>query len=205
MTSGAKPWDIHPDLTEERLSTIASLLYATRNAEIKNTREPYRVPWGLGCMAYNRCCAAIIDAEKRYDWLRVLDYSNALVFSIGAPPVRFSKGDPDHHSTRVLARRHAELTQLDLLGFSQEQSIAVWRFLIDTDIKGFATKIHFVGFTETDNIVSQWQWRPTDLVVPLRDELRKRRKPTKTLGKPLVKPKSEGGQDDKDRGEDFSA
>ncbi|MCB1736911.1 MAG: hypothetical protein KDI42_02195 [Gammaproteobacteria bacterium] len=195
ISTSRTPWDIHPDLTEDRLAIVARILAETRNEEVKRTVDPHAVAWGLGCMAFNRCKVAIERAEFMHGtWLRVLDHSNGLVFTIGEVPARFLKGDPDHPNPKALAVRHAEVRQMHFAEFDSPE-VHLWRFLIDTDVNGRAIKVHFVGLSETGSTVSHWEWTYREAVVPITRSAKARGEALK-LGRPAVKPK-QGGKDDR--------
>ena len=143
------PWEYHPDLTEERILAIASLIAAARNTALELFDERAGDDgWTLGCRAFQFARAQILRAadNDEYDWLDILDRSRRLVFKIGGVPVRIFRGEADEPTDRTLRQSYDELRQLSFI-FEMEddgRSLA-YRFAVETDIDGTLLAIKFVG------------------------------------------------------------
>ncbi len=151
------PWDVHPDLTEERLTIIGQLLFRARsNAVLRYNEDIGDDGWTLGCSAFQFCRFEIIKAalSGEYPWLTVTDQSKHLIFHVGAVPVRFYRGESDDPTKRTLAQSFPEFEQL-LLIFPDDDSRQnlVYRFAVETDIDGSVLEIKFVGLRGPDPLL----------------------------------------------------
>ncbi|MCD2325313.1 hypothetical protein LQ953_14925 [Sphingomonas sp. IC-56] len=143
------PWDIHSDLTEERLVKVAGLIRRGREDALDRHNEDIGDDnWLLGCSAYRFGCFRIDQAAETeaYPWLVVLNPSLEFVFQIGAYPVRFFRDDADEPSMRGRARAHAELDQMHLALPTSEDTALTCRFVVNTDGAGSVLAIKFVAF-----------------------------------------------------------
>jgi len=116
--AGAKlPWELHPALTEERLSACARLL-ARGRADAVALGKPWDGDdaWSIGCRAYSFSRNRLRQAAEggRYPWLGVLDETHHFVFLIDGEPVRFFRGDAEEPSKRTLRQQESEAQQLAL-------------------------------------------------------------------------------------------
>lgn len=150
------PWELHPDLTEDRLRYVAETIRRVRNTTI-DAIEAERVPWGAGCLIYDRTRAEISQQAMTNDWLSILDGSMCFVFKIGSVPVRFYKGPPEEPTDRTLADHNPELDQLSL-AFGEKGKDVRWRYAVETDIDGKVLKVSFVGIDEFRVVRSQWDY-----------------------------------------------
>ena len=143
------PWEIHPDLTQDRLVAVAQLLRLARNDALDrfdpNIGDDV---WTLGCCAFQYGCHRISEASSSglHPWLTVQDASKQFVFRIGAVPARFYRGSPDEPTPRTLNQSYPELRQLTL-SFPQEavERNFAYRFAVETDIDGMVLSISFVA------------------------------------------------------------
>ncbi|GAA2877255.1 hypothetical protein GGQ99_000163 [Aminobacter niigataensis] len=146
--TGVLPWEMHPDLTEDRLAKVAELICRGRNdAVLWQNEEIGDDSWVLGCRAFQACRHQIISAEANGDfpWLSVADNSKHLVFSIGAVPVRFYRGLAEEPTSRTMRQSFPELQQMSMLFPGEEAGQLLYRFAVETDIDGTVTSIKFVG------------------------------------------------------------
>jgi hypothetical protein len=142
------PWDIHPDLTEERLVKVAGLIRRGREDAVDRHDESIGDNnWLLGCSAYQFGCFQIGKAAGTdgYQWLKVINPSLEFVFQVGEYPIRFYRDDAEELSMRGRARAHAELDQLSL-AFPARETAPACRFVINTDGEGSLLAVKFVGF-----------------------------------------------------------
>lgn len=143
------PWEYHPDLTEERIVVVARMIIDGRQAAVELFDEQAGDDgWTLGCRAFQFGRARILRAADAgaYDWLRVIDRSLQLIFTIGEVPVRIYRGEAEEPTARTMRQSHSELRQL---GFSfdelDEGRELAFRFAVETDIDGGALAVKFVG------------------------------------------------------------
>jgi len=157
-----KPWLKYPELTEERLAILASLIRDVRET-LALLHEPKKGdrPWSFGCRAYDRTCFAIEEASKVHDWLTILpDKEKPLrfAFAIGHMPLRFYKGDPDDPPSRYLAVSYMEIHQRQqALDFGLPIAVdGIIRIAVETDSAGRALRVSIVemdGSNVTDTYV----------------------------------------------------
>jgi hypothetical protein len=147
------PWDIHPDLTAERIALVARLLAKGRDDAV-DRHEPTVGDngWTLGCKAYAYGKYQIIqaDAEQGEDdhWLGIIDAGALFTFRIGSIPVRFYQGSPDEPHHRTLRQCYEELRQLSLaLNDQPDYANLAYRFAIEPSPDGTAEHIVFIGTT----------------------------------------------------------
>ncbi|MGA0604674.1 hypothetical protein ACO2Q0_01630 [Phenylobacterium sp. VNQ135] len=141
------PWEVHPDLTKDRLVHIGQLIAKGRHdAVLFQNEEIGDDTWVLGCRAFQATRHQILTAAASEDfpWLEIIDSSKHLVFKIGAVPVRFYKGAPEEPTVRTLRQTYPELSQLGLI-FGDEREHLVYRFAVETDFDGTVAAIKFVG------------------------------------------------------------
>jgi hypothetical protein len=162
------PWDIHPDLTKDRIMTVGRLLRHARNDALDRfDLEIGDDAWTLGCCAFQYSCHRITRSALSgdYPWLAIEDDSKRYVFRIGAVPVRFYKGAPDEPTARTLNQSFPELRQLSMV-FPQEavERNFAYRFAVETDADGMVLSISFVALLG-DAPVLRWD-------IPLEAEVR---------------------------------
>ena len=196
------PWDIHPDLTAERLQFIGGLLLKGRDDALER-HEPSIGDngWTLGCRSYafsqHQISAAAGSPEN--PWLKVIDPSSRFVFQIGAVPVRIYSGDAEEPHDRTLRQGLAELRQLSF-AFTEKPDLGqlVYRFAIETAFDGTIAQIVFVGTTGT-TIGCFW---PVPLVRPATvvSVVGEKREEGVELGAPPVGSPADGIKDDADKG-----
>ena len=147
------PWEIHPDLTSERLEFLARLIHSVRTDAV-DAHDPEKgdTAWGLGCRAHERTLFAIVNAAAGIasGWLRVIEPGLHFVFAIGAVPVRFYRGEAEHPPAKSLRRNYPEIqaaqTSFSLPGFttpaSEETAVEyLWRIAIETDVEGAVDRV----------------------------------------------------------------
>lgn len=133
----AKPWELVPSLTDEKLRTLADILMATRHEALRDHNPGSGdTGWGLGCRVYERSCHAIAQASEQWDWLEVLDHPLHFVFTVDGIPLRFGRGDPDDPNPRLL-RRGANEQEAQQLAFEFADDPGLiewrWRLILETD------------------------------------------------------------------------
>lgn len=153
------PWEYHPDLTQERLCFVASLIVDGRHSALERYDEAAGDNgWTHGCRAFqfgrHRILKAIDSGE--HPWLTAIDRTLQLIFKIGEVPVRIYKGLPDEPTNRTLRQSFGELRQLGLLfATADEGRDLAYRFAIETDLDGSVIAVNFVGL-HGDTAVLNW-------------------------------------------------
>lgn len=154
------PWEVHPDLTQDRLEFLARIIRSVR-ADALEAHEPDKgdTAWGLGSRAHERTLFAIANAGAGIasDWLRVIEPGLHFVFAIGAVPIRFYRGEADHPPSRSLRRNYPEIqaaqtSMFAFPGFASSATAAahgyVWRLAIETDVEGMVDRVVLVEVAE---------------------------------------------------------
>lgn len=152
MTTKTYPWDYHRDLTEERLVAIAQLIADGRQAAVDLfDEEAGDNGWTLGCRAFQFGRARILRSVDReeYPWLRLMDRSLQLIFTIGEVPVRIYRGEADEPTVRTLRQSNSELRQLEFSFDTRDEGRELaFRFAVETDVDGSVLAVNFVGLRD---------------------------------------------------------
>lgn len=160
------PWELHPSLTEERLTAAARLLARGRADAIASA--DYWAgddAWSIGCRAYAFSKHQLSRAAEsgRYAWLGVLDETHHFVFLIEGVPVRFYRGDAEDPSKRTLRQQESEAEQLALALGSDGAEGLMFRFAVETAPDGTVKRIVFLALRgEVGRVECYWP-------VPLED------------------------------------
>lgn len=143
-----RPWDLHPALTEERLSAAARLL-ARGRADALAMADPWAGDdaWSIGCRAYSFSRHQVANAARsgRFPWLKVLDETHHFVFLVDGVPVRFFRGDADDPSKRTLRQQESEAQQLALALGSEGTEGLMFRLAVETDTDGSVRRVVFLA------------------------------------------------------------
>lgn len=157
------PVDIHPDLTRSRLEAIAELLQSVRDKVI-NKREINcgDDAWSVGCRAYSWTRSAISEAAstdpKFIPWLKVLeDKGLYFTFTIGAIPIKFYRGSPDHLPNKTSYFKAQEfLARQYAFPSMKEENSFVFRFIIETDSSLKIKTVTLVQIGIGGSIINSW-------------------------------------------------
>lgn len=170
------PWEYNPDLTKERIFEITKLIIRVREEVIERHDIGLGdTPLSLGIRAYECCRQRIImeAKSKKYDWLSILTPTERFTFSIGNTPVRFSRNEPDDLPNRKLIRSDEAQFRMSFMEEKSEYASLRWFLIIDTPYDVPAEMAFFVGYSEHNEIVCQWEI-PLEEIVPtmalLKDE-----------------------------------
>ncbi|MBP0447260.1 hypothetical protein J8J14_21030 [Roseomonas sp. SSH11] len=141
------PWELHPSLTEERLTAAARLLARGRADAIASA--DYWAgddAWSIGCRAYAFSKHQLARAAEsgRYAWFGVLDETHHFVFLIDGVPVRFYRGDAEDPSKRTLRQQESEAEQLALALGSDHAEGMMFRFAVETAPDGAVKRFVFL-------------------------------------------------------------
>jgi hypothetical protein len=196
-----RPWEYHPELTEERLVQIAQLLELGRGDAV-DRHDPTigGDGWTLGVCAYNYGCFQISRAAGTpgFEWLRVINPSKHFQFSVGCVPMRFWRGDPSDPTSKIVAATEFEQLLLDL---EPERPIAgvLFRISVTTDFDGALLGASFVALRNGEP-ETVWPLPLADaapLIVAIGDD--------KPAGRDLSPPPVGDIQDDEDESGDEAA
>ena len=143
------PWELHPALTEERLSACARLLARGRTDAVAMA-DPWAGDdaWSIGCRAYSFSRNRLRQAAEggRYPWLGVLDATHHFVFLIDGVPVRFFRGDAEEPTKRTLRQQEGEAHQLALaLGDTDSAGGLMFRLAVETGEGGEVRRVVFLA------------------------------------------------------------
>jgi hypothetical protein len=143
-----RPWDLHPALTEERLSAAARLL-ARGRADALAMADPWAGDdaWSVGCRAYafSKHQLARAADSGRFPWLGILDETHHFVFLVEGVPVRFFRGDAEDPTKRTLRQQEGEAQQLALaLGDGAADGL-MFRLAVETDANGSVQRVVFLA------------------------------------------------------------
>jgi len=159
------PWELNPDLTKDRIINIASLI-ATKRGEVIDLHDEILgdTPRALGMRCYECCRSEIIHIAKELPWLSILTAEGRFTFCIENTPVRFSRNVPKDLPNRKLVASFETLKQMDWINESYPYAAIRWFIVFDTHFKNAADSVYCVGYTETNEIICQWQ-------IPLEDKV----------------------------------
>lgn len=146
-----KPWECHPDLTEEHLRLLAKFFADTATeAASKHRPESGDDAWSLGCRrnAWWRNRLLEIERSGEWPWLHVISRTMGFVLSVGDVPMRFYRGRSERPPANTLAYRRDELRQLSMAFGDSSLAELKWRISIETDKKGFPINIVLAGIRE---------------------------------------------------------
>lgn len=145
-----RPWEYHPELTEERLVKVAQLLALGRGHAVDRFDSSVGDDnWTLGVCAYNYGCFQIARAAGMpgFEWLRVIDPSKHFQFSIGAVPMRFWRGDPTEPTAKISIATPREQLLLDLEPDVWTAGM-LFRIGVTTDVDGTLLSASFVALRD---------------------------------------------------------
>ncbi len=168
----SQPWDLNADLQKYRLLQLAHFIAAVRSEVIDLYDESLGdTRLSLGMRAYECCRSRILRAADsgEFPYLSILTPEGRFTFQIGGTPVRFSRNDPDHLPDRKIVVSEAAMNQMKLFGDTDQNSTIRWFFVFDTDFKSAADSVYFVGYSETGDIVCQWEIPLEDSVTHITD------------------------------------
>lgn len=168
-----EPWDIHPDLTRERLQAIAEVFRRVRGeaAELHDAAAGEGA-WSFGCRVYERACFAFIGMaeDPACSWLKVLSPSLQFIFQVGDVPVRFYTGDPGRPRSNVLRFTDIEDAAQQLAfegaGFEADLTKLFWRLAIVPGPDGQVLHVWLVQTNGRGDVAYRWLI-PDDAKIPL--------------------------------------
>jgi hypothetical protein len=129
-----------PQVRGEWLRILGDALARARNsAQADAQPELGDKGWGTGCRAYERQCFAISSLEQEHRWLHVVDDGMEFLFTVAGLPIRFFHGSAARAPAKHRIQSIVEREQYRLFGDATEDT--VFRFVLETDSKGFASRV----------------------------------------------------------------
>jgi len=161
------PWEIDPELTKERLETIANIIKEVRDttAELHEPEEGDGA-WSLGCRIYERTINILQGITTDLSWLTCQRDNLFFLLMIGGVPLRFYHGDIDSPTKRTLKKSFQELHFEQLhLGLSDEEYR--WRICVETDTDGSTLRILVAQFSEDGDSLNRWEIATRNSITPI--------------------------------------
>jgi len=182
------PWDFNPDLKMEALTEMATFIANIRDEVIDLHDEDLGDSrLSLGMRAYECCRQRIIRASKYnlFSWLSIITFEGRFTFAIEKTPVRFTRNDPKYLPDKKLIVSDDAQYQMDLFSKSSAYATLRWFFVFDTHYKSAADAVYFVGYSESGEVVCQWQIPVEDNVVLFTD-INSKNPPAVEIDAPVV-------------------
>jgi hypothetical protein len=196
------PWEHHEDLTLDRLQLVAKILRDTRDKTLL-LHDPGGgdTPWTLGCRSYGRCAEMLSRAAgSTCPWMRVISPNLEFVFTIGAVPVRFFRGDSSNPDGPHLRVSDVEAYQYGL-AFGDNAVDLRWRIVVETNALGETRRIVLIGSTDAGAVECSYVIPPLSDVTFI-EPGREHARPPRQLPAPVVqlrdKKKTKKGDDEGD-------
>ena len=187
------PIHFHPELSADRLQLVANWLleelYATEDDLSRETDDGYT----RGCTVFGRQKNRVKShaLSGRYDWLKLSNGGNDLVFTIGGIPCRFSTDDPENPTKEAVTQ--ANRYQLPFLEFVDKGEPGKFCFVVDRGQNDDQDPcVEFLGFSPDGAVVCRWVSESVRLLHDTSTEL----VPAATIAKPVVAPKRPEVEDD---------
>ncbi len=157
MTTLPSPATFYPSLTSDRLQAVSSWLLDELDATEEDLSRSTDNGYTRGCTAFGRQRNRVVAEAMsgKHPWLGIANGDNALVFTIGGVPCRFSNDDPSSPSKDavLLANRY----QMPFLEFAEPETPGRFCFIIDRGPLGAPeAHVEFLGFSPSDYVVCRW-------------------------------------------------
>jgi len=154
-----KPWEVHSDLSDDRLIVVGKLLAEVREEALEDFNpERGDGAWGHGCRVYERSCARLVQAAESFEWLEVIESSLHFVFAVGRVPIRFYHGVPESPRQNSLWRTALELEQQQQAFefLDRDDDGWFWRVAVVSDTDGRVAEVVMFQARESGAIRYQW-------------------------------------------------
>jgi len=157
MTTHSKPWDFHQELSEDRLTVIATELLKVLDHTYEQLNTPLDDNYTKGTCTFGRQRNRLVEMclKDNYSWLKLTNPAMDITFEIDEIPVRFFSDDPESPKKPGFFRRNS----VDQLFAPEITSPTIWRFVVEKpEFEGEGARIHFVGFNELQEILALWTY-----------------------------------------------
>lgn len=161
MDISTNPWELNPELTKERLSSIAQLIVNVRYEALED-HDPSKGDdqWSYGCKCYKRCLYALTQKALTGEWpwfhAETINTLKAEL-KIGDTIVKYYKDSPEQAVVRRLTQAGNEVKQLSFMFEFETEPQLLWSFTIDTTAENEIISIHCVGQTLLGDIMCIWE------------------------------------------------
>lgn len=157
-----EPFDLHPDLSHERLQAVVDIIAAARNGGAdSHDPDAGEGAWSLGCRVLERTMHDISVAAEKTAWLNVVDPSRHFRFAVGQVPLGIYKGDPENPNRRTLKQRLPELlaAQTAFSFHDPTPESTALRIAVETNAHGRPVEISLVHLRtdgQDDEVLNVW-------------------------------------------------
>lgn len=184
------PETFNPALSADRLQQVAEWLLEELYATEDDLKRPTDTGYTRGCTAFGRQRSRIMTESalrEKNPWLGLVSGDNAIVFSIGGVPCRFSSDDPSKPTKDAVLT--ANRYQVDFLEEATTDQPGRFCFIIARGHDESAEpRVEFLGFTPGGAVACRWV--SSDTVRMLRRvDNDQSLPPTVPVAKPQIAPK----------------
>lgn len=147
------PWDINPELSEDRLIIICKAISDMHNSTGEELSEDTPYVRGAACFGRTHQMLIKLGMDNAYEWFRLGKTTMDLVFFISNIPFRFfSTANIDNPKTKTYIRNEYDLF------YEETASIPCsWRVLVQKPVTEFDSyEVFIVGYDSTNAISVQW-------------------------------------------------
>lgn len=153
----AHPATFYPQLTDERLSIIASRLLTLRHDTIRELQGPYDDNYTREGAAFGRSRNMLIQLcqSRDYAWLDLVHPGMDVTFTIDGVPCRFFRDDAENPEKQGFFRRNA----VDDLFADDDKFPVMFRFAVERALTDDdEDRVCFAGYNVYQEKVAKWQF-----------------------------------------------
>lgn len=167
-----KPWELNPDLTEECLNTIASIiLQKTQECLLERfdtSRGDSHYSYGHNARAWRIYGIRNLIESKLFPNMKILkDSGNTFEFAIGKTPMRFYSGIPEEMTKNMKKLSPYEDGQYSLKLEGEDHNDLFWRIMINSaPIKHTLLGITYTAFNKYEELVCLYS-APLENLIPV--------------------------------------
>jgi hypothetical protein len=151
------PSTYHDDLTDDRLSAIASRLLEVRHETLKQLSTDLDDAYVRETAVFGRTRLMLIGMalNNQFPWLNLSSPTMDVTGRIGDVPFRYFRDDPDSPGKSGFFKRNA----VDDLFPVSDQHPMMWRFVVErAEAEEQEDQVHFIGYNAFAEKVSQWTY-----------------------------------------------
>jgi hypothetical protein len=151
------PKNFRPELTDDRLSVVATSLLDVRYATIREMNTQFDDNYTRETAVFGRSRNMLIQLAQngKYDWLSLKHAGMDITFVIGEVPCRFFRDDPESPDKLGFFKRNA----VDDLFSTDDQEPVMWRFVLEKAMtEDDEDKVFFLGYNVYQEKVAEWEY-----------------------------------------------
>ena len=151
------PTSFYPELSNDRLQTIAIALLDMRYATVQLMQSAYDDNYTRETAVFGRSKNMLVEMAKsgKHDWMSLKHAGMDVTFNIGAVPCRFFSDDPNSPEKSGFFKRNA----VDDLFTPDDQQPVMWRFVVSKAMTEHdEDQVHFVGYNVFQEKISEWKY-----------------------------------------------